>query len=96
MHKIHIFDEAFFFVATVGMMTVKVIFSSFHSNHFKGKKCFHHNYAAYESKLSLKKMESNRERLLKKIAVKEFLLLHEMSENDLLNIPSMASLDILC
>ena len=32
----------------------------------------------------------------KKIDAKEFLLLREMSENDLLNIPSMASLDILC
>ena len=48
MHKIHVFDEAFF-VVTVAMITENVTFSSFFSNHCKGNKFFHHNNTAYQS-----------------------------------------------
>ena len=54
MYKIHVFDEAFFFLATVAMVTENETFSSFHSKLCNRNKFFHHNHPAYQSQLSLK------------------------------------------
>ena len=56
MYKIQVFDEAFFFLATVATITKKVTVSSFHSNHCNRNKFFPHNHADYQSKLSLKSL----------------------------------------
>ena len=66
------FDKVFFSLPTVAMITENVSFSSFHCSHCKGNKFFHHNHAPYQSKLSLKKIDSNRQGMLKKIAVKVY------------------------
>ena len=52
----HFFDEAFFFLAMVAMImkNEKLTFSSFHSNHCKGRKNFYNNCAACQSKLPWK------------------------------------------
>lgn len=50
MFRVHVFDKAFFFSATVIMITENVTISSFHINHSKENKVFHHNHAICESK----------------------------------------------
>ena len=67
MYKIHVFDKAFFVLATVAMITENLTFASFHINHCNKNKFFRHNHAIYESKLSLKNMESNRKCYSKKL-----------------------------
>ena len=45
----------FFLAATVAMITEKLPFSYINGNHCQGNKFLHENYAAYQSKLNLKK-----------------------------------------
>ena len=55
MYKIHDFDRAFFYLATVAMITESMNFSASVATIVNGNKFFHHNYGAYQSKLSMKK-----------------------------------------
>lgn len=71
MFRVHVFDKAFFFSATVIMITENVTISSFHINHSKENKVFHHNRANCESK---KKKWCQTERLLKKVVAKVYPL----------------------
>ena len=59
MYKIHVFDEAFFFLAKVAMITDRVDFSSFHIKYCKGINFFQGNHAAHQSKVP-EEIESNR------------------------------------
>ena len=59
MYKIHVFDEAFFFLAEVAMITDSVDFSSFQSKYCKGINFFQGNHAAHQSKVP-EEIESNR------------------------------------
>ena len=61
IYKILDFDEAFFFLATVAMITENVSFSSLHCNHCRRNKFFNHNHAAYQSQLFLKKWSQTNE-----------------------------------
>ena len=61
-YKIHVFDEAFFLLAIVAMITEKMSFSYFHGNLCQGKMSSS-NHAAYQSRLSLRKMESTEKNL---------------------------------
>ena len=44
-YKIHVFDEAFLFSATIAKITENVTCSSFDKSHCKENKLFHHNHA---------------------------------------------------
>ena len=72
MYKIHVFGEAFFFLAIVTMITVNVNFFSFHSNYCKGNKYFHDIYAAYHPNHSWKNIVEQRKSTQKKISQKCF------------------------
>ena len=53
---IYIFDELFFLIVTIALMTKKMYFSCLHGNHCQGNKFLQQNYAAYQSKISLIKL----------------------------------------
>ena len=57
MYKTHDFDKALVFLETVVMIIENLTFTSSHSNCYKTNKFFHHNHAAYQYKLSLKKRD---------------------------------------
>ena len=59
IYKNHVFDEAFFLLAIVAMITEKMYFSYFHGNICK-RKIPLLNHTAYQSSLSLEKMESDK------------------------------------
>ena len=58
IYKIHVFGDAFFLLTIVAMITEKMSFSDFY-----GKLCYGKisltNYAACQSRLPLKKIESD-------------------------------------
>ena len=56
IYKNHDFDEVFFVFAIVAMVSEKMYFSYFRGNLFK-RKIPSSNHAAYQSRLSLEKME---------------------------------------
>ena len=66
-YEIHDFDEAFFFLAAVAMITENVTFISFHCKHCKENKFFHHNHAPFQSKLSFKKWSQTEKCYSKKL-----------------------------
>ena len=66
-YMIHVFDEAFFLLEIVAMITEKMYFSYFYGNICQIPSS---NYAVYQSRLSLKKIESDRWSLLKKNRIK--------------------------
>ena len=55
---IHVFDEAFFLIAIVAMITENMSLSHFHGNLCEGK-IPSSNHAANESRLSLKKKKES-------------------------------------
>ena len=59
------FDDAFFLLAIIAMITDKISFSYFYDSLCWGE-ISSSNYATYQSRLTLKKMESDRLSLLKK------------------------------
>ena len=57
--RLILFDEAFFILATIAMITKNVTYSSCYCNYFKGNKFFNHNHAAYQSKHIVKGFSKN-------------------------------------
>ena len=55
IYNIRTFDDTFFLLAIVAMITEKLSFCFSHSNYCQENKFFQHNYAAYQFKISLKK-----------------------------------------
>ena len=67
MYITHDFDKALFFLETVVMIIENVTLTSSHSNCYKTNKFFHHNHAAYQYKLSLKKRDKTEKSYSKKL-----------------------------
>lgn len=73
INKIHIFDQVFFLLAIVLMITAKMCFCCFHGSHCYGNKFLHretnHNHEAYSLKRGVKWIKTT-----KKLFVKVYLL----------------------
>ena len=66
--------KLFFLVATVAMITEKLLFSNFHGNHCQRNKFLHENNAAYQSKLFLKKWSQMDKESSAKVVIKVRIL----------------------
>ena len=66
----------FFLVAAVAMITEKLSFPYFYDNHCYGNKFLHQDSAAYQSKLSLKKLSQTDKEFSRKSVIKVHPLPH--------------------
>ena len=75
IYKIHVFDEAFFLLAIVTIITKKMSFSYFHGNLRQGK-IFSSSYARYNLDYPWKKLNQRDKVYWRKIVAKLYLLVH--------------------